>query len=47
VVIVGDVGLNVDRAVFYRKEIDSDEQSAGRTIRRAYEAKAHYLCYVR
>ncbi len=22
VVIVGDVGLNVDRAVFYRKEID-------------------------
>jgi predicted dehydrogenase/threonine dehydrogenase-like Zn-dependent dehydrogenase len=51
VVIVGDVGLNVDRAVFYRKEIDllmSTSYGPGR-YDASYEAEGHDypLPYVR
>src|SRR3954470_1870690 len=47
VVIVGDVGLNVDRAVFYRKEIDllmSTSYGPGR-YDPAYEAEGHDYPY--
>ena len=47
VVIVGDVGLNVDRAVFYRKEIDllmSTSYGPGR-YDRAYEIDGHDYPY--
>jgi predicted dehydrogenase/threonine dehydrogenase-like Zn-dependent dehydrogenase len=47
VVIVGDVGLNVDRAVFYRKEIDllmSTSYGPGR-YDAAYEAEGHDYPY--
>jgi predicted dehydrogenase/threonine dehydrogenase-like Zn-dependent dehydrogenase len=46
-VIVGDVGLNVDRAVFYRKEIDllmSTSYGPGRYDAR-YEAEGHDYPY--
>jgi predicted dehydrogenase/threonine dehydrogenase-like Zn-dependent dehydrogenase len=47
VVIVGDVGLNVDRAVFYRKEIDllmSTSYGPGR-YDTGYEAEGHDYPY--
>ena len=47
VVIVGDVGLDVDRAVFYRKEIDllmSTSYGPGR-YDAAYEAEGHDYPY--
>jgi threonine dehydrogenase-like Zn-dependent dehydrogenase len=47
VVIVGDVGLNVDRSVFYRKEIDllmSTSYGPGR-YDATYEAEGHDYPY--